>query len=115
MIATKKRVGRPRLKTATKTTVTKSSKALTPEFRASIALEAMKGEKKMSQIARENGLTPFQVFQWKKQLDKNAPEIFARKPGRPSKNEGSTGPAAGPTAEEIMNRVQEILKKEYNL
>lgn len=48
-----------------------------PEFKAQIALEAMKGIKTIQQIAKENDLHPVQVSDWKKQMQNVAPEIFA--------------------------------------
>ena len=59
-------------------------------FKARVALEAMKGDKTISQIASEYGIHPQQVTDWKKRLadgvigvfDKDAPkhaaESFAR-------------------------------------
>ena len=41
---------------------------LTAEFKARVALEAIKGEKTAAEIARENDIAPAQISEWKKQL-----------------------------------------------
>lgn len=48
------------------------------EFKARIALEAIKGAKTVRQIAAENNLHPVQVTQWKTQMLESAPGVFAR-------------------------------------
>jgi transposase len=49
------------------------------EFKARVALEAIKGVKTVQQIAVENHLHPVQVTQWKTQMIEAAPGVFARK------------------------------------
>lgn len=49
------------------------------EFKARVALEAVKGAKTVQQIAAENHLHPVQVTQWKTQMLEAAPGVFARK------------------------------------
>lgn len=53
-----------------------------PEFKARIALEAIKGIKTISQIAAENQLHPVQVTQWKNQMLEAAPGAFERGAGQ---------------------------------
>jgi len=50
------------------------------EFKAQVGLEALKGIKTLSEIAREYEVHPVQVGQWKKEIQKRLPEIFGRKP-----------------------------------
>jgi transposase len=50
------------------------------EFKARVGLEALKGVKTVSEIAREHKVHPVQVGQWKKELAEHLPEIFGRKP-----------------------------------
>jgi len=50
-----------------------------PEFKARVALEALKGIKPVHQIASDNEIHPVQVSQWKKELQENISEIFERK------------------------------------
>ena len=49
-----------------------------PEFKARVALEALKGVKTVQQIAAENHLHPVQVTQWKAQVAEAAASLFAR-------------------------------------
>ena len=46
------------------------------EFKAKVALEAIRGERSISEIASENKIHPTQIANWKKQLLKRLPEIF---------------------------------------
>jgi len=48
-------------------------------FKAKIALEALKGERTIAEIASEHGVHPNQITQWKHQLLEGLPEIFERK------------------------------------
>lgn len=41
------------------------------------ALEAIRGEKRLAQIAEEYAVHPQQVTQWKKEILENGPELFA--------------------------------------
>lgn len=49
------------------------------EFKARVALEAVKGLKTVNEIAREYEVHPVQVSQWKKDLIERLPEVFGRK------------------------------------
>ena len=51
-----------------------------PEFKARVALEALKGVKTIQQIAKEYSLHPVQVSEWKKIMLEGAAEAF--EPGR---------------------------------
>ena len=48
-----------------------------PEFKARVALEALKGEKTIQQIAKEYEIHPVQVSDWKKAMMERMPEIFS--------------------------------------
>jgi len=50
-----------------------------PEFKARVALEALKGIKTVSEIAQENAIHPMQASAWKKELQGRLAEIFERK------------------------------------
>ena len=52
-----------------------------PEFKARVALEALKGIRPIHEIAADNEIHPVQVSQWKKELQENMSEIFERKNG----------------------------------
>ncbi len=45
-------------------------------FKARVALEAIKGEKTMSELADQFGLHPTQIQQWKKQLLEGSKDVF---------------------------------------
>jgi transposase-like protein len=47
------------------------------EFKARVALEALKGIKTINQIAQDEGIHPVQVSTWKKELLDRLPEVFA--------------------------------------
>jgi putative transposase len=49
------------------------------EFKAKVALEAMKGLRPINEIAEQYQIHPVQVQQWKKQLLDSVPSAFARK------------------------------------
>jgi transposase-like protein len=50
-----------------------------PEFKAKVALEAMKGLLTANEIASKFEVHPVQVSQWKKELAENMGSIFERK------------------------------------
>lgn len=52
------------------------------EFKARVALEAIKGIKTIQQIALENGLHPVQVSRWKSQMQDSAAGVFEKEPSR---------------------------------
>mgnify|MGYP001564415172 CR=1 FL=1 len=47
------------------------------EFKARVALEALKGEKTIQQIAKEYEIHSVQVSDWKKAMTERMPEIFS--------------------------------------
>ena len=59
------------------------------EFKARIALEALKGVKTVQQIAAENHLHPVQVTQWKTQLAEAASDLFDRGRSRAQEEAGT--------------------------
>ena len=46
------------------------------EFKAKVALEAVKGVKTSSELAAEFGVHPVQIAQWKKHLQEGSPQLF---------------------------------------
>jgi transposase-like protein len=48
------------------------------ELKARIALDAIKGQKTMSELASEYGVHANKISRWKKQLLDSAPDIFTR-------------------------------------
>jgi putative transposase len=51
----------------------------TGEFKAKIALEAIKGHRTVSEIASECGVHPHQITQWKKQAVEGLPDVLSDK------------------------------------
>ena len=47
-----------------------------PEFKARVALEALKGIKTVQQIAKEYQIHPVQVSDWKKKMLEGATDVF---------------------------------------
>ena len=52
---------------------------LTAEFKARVALEALKEEKRIQQIAKDEDVAPTQINAWKKELEERMSELFERK------------------------------------
>jgi len=52
-------------------------KSYSPEFKAKVAIEAIKGEKTISQIASEFDVHPILVTKWKKQFLENSHKVFS--------------------------------------
>lgn len=59
------------------------------KFKKKMALEALKGDKTISDIASKNNLHPTQITKWKKQLEEGMEDIFVnvRKNKGKDKNE----------------------------
>jgi transposase len=53
-----------------------------PAFKKKVALEALKEDKTLAQLASQYGVHPLQVGQWKKALIDGAEQIFERKGSR---------------------------------
>lgn len=53
-----------------------------PEFKARVALEAIKGVKTVQEIAKEFDVHPVQVSDWKKTMAKNASSAFGAGAGK---------------------------------
>jgi transposase-like protein len=52
-----------------------------PEFKAKVGLEALKGVKTINEIAQVYGVHPVQVGQWKKAIQEQAKRLFEGKRG----------------------------------
>ena len=56
----------------------KKRKTFSKEFKARVALDAIKGQKTTGELSTEYGVHSNQISQWKKRLLKEAPDLFAR-------------------------------------
>jgi len=52
------------------------------EFKAKVALAAVRGEKTLAELATQFDLHPNQITQWKVQLLEHAAEVFGGRPGQ---------------------------------
>jgi len=64
-------------------------KRYSAEFKAKIALDAIKGEETAAQIASRYGVHPTQVTQWKSQARDGMAEVFLGKADRKEKDHES--------------------------
>lgn len=53
-------------------------KAFTSEFKAKVAIAALKGQQTTNEIAQEFGVHPTQVNTWKKQLLESSSDVFGK-------------------------------------
>jgi transposase-like protein len=56
------------------------------EFKAKVALEALKGMKAINELAREHGVHPTQINQWKKQAQEGLSSLFSSGHSRQDKS-----------------------------
>nr|VFK14079.1 MAG: Transposase [Candidatus Kentron sp. FM] len=59
----------------------KKRKVHSPEYKAKVGLEALKGVKTINEIGQEYGVHPVQVGQWKKAIQEDAKSLFEVKRG----------------------------------
>jgi transposase-like protein len=57
----------------------KTRKYHSPEFKAKVGLEAVRGVKTINEIGQEYGVHPVQVGQWKKEIQTQASTLFEGK------------------------------------
>jgi transposase-like protein len=67
--------------------VASSPKKYSSDFKAKVALEAIKGQKTLNEISSEYGVHTTQIPQWKKQVLDELPQIFAHPAAERAKNE----------------------------
>ena len=62
--------------------MSRERRTFTPEFKAQVGLEALKGIDTVHAIAQAHGVHPVQVSQWKKEVMERLPEVFSKKPDK---------------------------------
>ena len=62
-------------------------KRFDPAFKAKVALEALKGQKTIAELARIYEVHPNQIGQWKKQMQAELPKVFNGKRDREVKDQ----------------------------
>ena len=79
--------------------VRKRSKHL-PEFKAKVALAAVKEEETVPELARRYGVHPTLVFRWKRQLLARAEAAFLE--------EAAKAHDTGPSRDELLKKIGEL-------
>ena len=69
----------------------------TPEFKAKIVLEVIRGDRELGEIVAEHGLNPSMVRNWKREFIENAGRVFNER-----------------QSEKEIRRKEEILEKDRN-
>ena len=60
--------------------MSKKRRQHSPDLKAKVGLEALKGIEPVHAIAAKYQVHPVQVSQWKKEVTERLPEVFAKKP-----------------------------------
>ena len=94
--------------------VTKKRRQFSAKQRARIALEAVREQSTMSQIASAHSCHPTQITRWKKQLIEGAPGLF--EDDRSSKSTSNSEKLVGELYEQIGRLKMEFewLKKKFS-
>ena len=67
--------------------MTTTRKQYSPKFKARVALEAIRGEKTLSQLGSQFKVHPMQIAKWRKAALEQLPELFVDGRSRKSRNE----------------------------
>jgi len=67
--------------------MTTTRKQYSPKFKARVAIEAIRGEKTLSQLGSQFKVHPIQIAKWRKSALEQLPELFVD--GRTSKGQSS--------------------------
>ena len=87
-----------------------------PQFKARVALEALKGVKTVQQIAKEFDVHPVQVSEWKKKLSEQASSVFSTGQAQAQQEEfGEERSALHSKIGELTVQVDFLVKKSKQL
>ncbi len=78
--------------------MTTTRKQYSPQFKARVAIEAIRGEKTLSQLASQFKVHPIQIAKWRKAALEQLPELFVD--GRKSK-----GPEAEANSDALYEEI----------
>ena len=67
--------------------MTTTRKTHSPKFKARVAIEALRGEKTLSQLGSQYKVHPMQIAKWRKAALEQLPELFVDGRSRKSRNE----------------------------
>jgi len=84
-------------------------RALSPQFKFRVALEALKGVRSINEIAAEFKVHPTQVSAWKKELQEGGSALFERKNALDAEKEAEQARTA--ELERTLGRV--VVEKEF--
>ncbi len=75
--------------------MTTTRKQYSPKFKARVAVEAIRGEKTLSQLGSQFKVHPIQIAKWRKSALEQLPELFVdgRNEGQISASAAQNGPA----------------------
>lgn len=68
-------------------TMTKIRKRHSGEFKAKVALEALKQQKTLGELSQQYSVAPTQISTWKKQLEDGSDTVFESKGGKDHQQE----------------------------
>lgn len=70
-----------------------------PEFKLRIALEALKGDRAITELASEHGIHPKQIMRWRDQLLEEGEDIFIHK---------ATQKKSDPDREKLLHIIEQL-------
>ena len=59
--------------------MSKTRRSFTPEFKAKLVIELLKGEKELNELASDHQIAPNQLRKWKSEFLQNAANVFSDK------------------------------------